>query len=341
MTAMFSNKAVDRRSALATLGSAGLGLLAMQWAPFYAVDFKSDTLVKLLPQFNDKSRDQILRLLKGPGFSGHIPVSEVTSLADSERKTVDALMVELLPLARTYSRPPISNYLVGAVARGTSGNLYLGANIEIPGHSLGFSVHGEQFALSNAYMHSEQGISAIAVTAAPCGHCRQFMKELSPESDVGILIAGSPATTLSALLPMAFGPKDLPDFKAPALPVREVNLARPKGISDDLTLAALDAARKSYAPYTKAHSGIAIGTQSGRIYKGAYIENVAFNPSLSPLQTALAALIVAGDDTSTIARVTLVEMENAKISQKSVTEAALSAIAPAAGLQVLRTSLAV
>ncbi len=44
MTAMFSNKPVDRRSALVTLGSAGLGLLAMQWAPVYAVDFKSDTL---------------------------------------------------------------------------------------------------------------------------------------------------------------------------------------------------------------------------------------------------------------------------------------------------------
>ncbi len=70
MTDMFSNKAVDRRSALVTLGSAGLGLLAMQWAPVYAVDFKSDSLGKLFPQFNDKSRDQILRLLKGPGFSG-------------------------------------------------------------------------------------------------------------------------------------------------------------------------------------------------------------------------------------------------------------------------------
>ena len=338
---MFSNKPVDRRSALATLGSAGLGLLAMQWAPVYAVDFKRDTMSKLLPQFNDKSRDQILRLLKEPGFSGHIPASEVTLLADSELKTVEALMVDLLPLARTYARPPISNYLVGAVARGLSGNLYLGANIEIPGHSLGFSVHGEQFALSNAYMHSEHGVSAIAVTAAPCGHCRQFMKELSPESDFGILIAGNPATTLSALLPMAFGPKDLPDFNAPALPVREVNLARPKGISDDLALAALDAARKSYAPYTKAHSGIAIGAQSGRIYKGAYIENVAFNPSLSPLQTALAALIVAGDDMSVIGRVVLVEIENAKISQKSVTEAALSAIAPAATLQVVRTTMAV
>jgi len=340
MTGMFSKEPVDRRSALATLGAAGLGLLAMQWAPVYAVDLKDDTLAKLLPQFNDKSRDQIFRLLKEPRFSGHIPAAEVVSLADSERKTVDALMVELLPLARTYSRPPISNYLVGAVARGISGNLYLGANIEIPGHSLGFSVHGEQFALSNAYMHSEQGVSAIAVTAAPCGHCRQFINEMWPSGDIQVLIADNPAVKLAALLPMAFGPKDL-GFKDGALPVKEVNLARPKGQSDDLTLAALDAARKSYAPYTKAHSGIAIGTQSGRIHKGAYIENVAFNPSLSPLQTALAALIVAGETYSVISRVALVELEGAVISQKSVTEAALSAIAPDARLQVVRTTIAV
>ena len=311
----------------------------MQWAPAYAMDFRSDTLSKILPQFNDKSREQILRVLKASGFSGQITASEVSLLGDSERKTVEELMVALLPLARTYARPPISNYLVGAVARGISGNLYLGANIEIPGHSLGFSVHGEQFALSNAYMHSERGISAIAVTAAPCGHCRQFMNEMAPSGDIQVLIAGNPGVTLTALLPMAFGPKDL-GFADGALPVKEVNLARPKGQSDDVTLAALDGARKSYAPYTKAHSGIAIATQSGRIYKGAYIENVAFNPSLSPLQTALAALIVAGDDMSAIARVVLVEIEDAKISQKSVTEAALTAIAPAAVLQVVKTTMA-
>ena len=340
MTAMFSDKSINRRSALATLGSASLGLLAMQWAPVYAMDLQSDMLGKILPHFNDKSRDRILRLLKAPGFSGHIPASEVSLLAESERKTVEELMVELLPLARTYARPPISNYLVGAVARGTSGTLYLGANIEIPGHSLGFSVHGEQFALSNAYMHSEQGISAIAVTAAPCGHCRQFINEMAPSGDTQVLIAGSPAVKLAALLPMAFGPKDL-GFSDGAFPVKETNLARPKGTPDDLTLAALDAARKSYAPYTRAHSGVAIGTQSGHVYKGAYLENVAFNPSLSPLQTALAALIVAGNDMSAITRAVLIEMENAQISQKSVTEAALTAIAPAAVLQVVKTTMAV
>ena len=301
---------------------------------------KGDALSKALSQLNQKSRDQVLRLLKNPAFSGHIPAAEVASLADSEHKTVDALMVALLPLARTFARPPISNYLVGAVVRGVSGDLYLGANIEIPGHSLGFSVHGEQFALSNAYMHTEPAIAALAVTAAPCGHCRQFITEMAPTGDIRILIAGQSPVRLDALLPMAFGPKDL-GFKDGALPVREINLARPKGVSDELTLAALDAARRSYAPYSKSYAGVAIGTHSGRIYRGAYIENVAFNPSLSPLQTALAALIVAGDNYAAIAKVALVEMEGAAISQKSVTEAALSAIAPTVRLQVVTTKTTV
>jgi cytidine deaminase len=217
--------------------------------------------------------------------------------------------------------------------------LYLGANIEFPGHALGFSVHGEQSALSNAYMHSEKGVTAIAVTTAPCGHCRQFMNELAPGGEMQVLIAGKPAVKLAALLPMSFGPKEL-GFPDGALPVKEVNLARPKGASGELTMAALEAAKKSYAPYTKAHSGVALLTQSGRIYRGAYIENVAFNPSLPPLQTALAALIVAGEAGAAITRAALLEMEGAVISQRSVTEAALNAVAPVARLEVVTTTLA-
>jgi cytidine deaminase len=292
-----------------------------------------DSLRSVLQHLTPESREILRLLLAQNNFSGVIPASDGAKIAALEHKSIDTLMVDLLPLARTYSRPPISNYLVGAVARGASGNLYLGANIEVPGHSLGFSVHGEQFALSNAYMHSEQGISAVAVTAAPCGHCRQFINEFAPAGDTQILIAGSTPVRLRELLPSAFGPQDL-GFKNGALPIRETNFARPNGNPDELTLAALDAARRSYAPYSKAHSGIAIATHSGRIHKGAYIENVAFNPSLSPLQTALAALLVAGESFAMIERVALVEMEGPVISQKSVTEAALHAIAPAARLQV-------
>jgi len=291
---------------------------------------------QLLPKLNPASRESLARLINQPSFSGQISAADVKALLANESHDIDALMLGLLPLARTYSRPPISKYLVGTVAQGKDGGLYLGANIELAGHSLNFSVHGEQSAISNAYMHSDAGVTAIAVTAAPCGHCRQFMNELSPGSDIRILIEGSPAVNLSALLPQAFGPKDL-GFRDGAFPVRETNLALQKTPSDDLVNAALNAARKSYAPYTKSYSGVAISARN-RIFRGSYIENAAFNPSLPPLQTALAALIIAGEDYSGITKLVLVEVEGAAISQRDVTESALRTIAPRAELRVLKAT---
>ena len=310
----------------------------MQLPSVHADEPKDNALKAALAKFSEKSREKLLRLVKEPGFSGQIRAAEVMAIRDSEGKSVDTVMIDLLPLSRTYSRPPISNYHVGAVARGLSGNLYLGANLEFPGHSLGFSVHAEQAALSNAYMHADRGVSAIAVTAAPCGHCRQFMNELSPDGDIQVLLEGKPSVKLSALLPSAFGPKDL-GVTDLAFPVKEVDLNLPKEATDELTMVALSAARKSYAPYTNAHSGVAIRSSSGRIYKGSYIENAAYNPSLAPLQTALVSLIVSGEEYSGISGVVLVEGDAARISQKSVAEAALCAVAPAVKLRVVRAKL--
>jgi cytidine deaminase len=324
---------MDRRTALAALGATGAVLLGRHFAAAEAGE--RGVVGHSLPQgISSKSRARLLQVINAPGFSGQIPPDDVKYLIDAEGTSIDALQVHLLPLARTYSRPPISNFHVGAVALGSSGSLYLGANIEFLGHALGLAVHAEQAALSNAYMHDDPGIAAIAVTAAPCGHCRQFMNELEPEGEIRVLVGTNPATRLSSLLPAAFGPKDL-GLKHGAFPVTPVELTLPKGAPDNITAEALAAASKSYAPYTKAYSGIAIGTNAARIYKGSYIENAAFNPSLSPFQVALVALILAGEDGSTIATVVLVEVEGAVISQKSVTEAALSAVAPAARLRIV------
>ena len=71
------------------------------------------------------------------------------------------------------------------------------------------------------------------------------------------------------------------------------------------------------------------------MFQGCYIENVAFNPSLSPLQTAIVQLNVAGKDYSAISAVTLVEMQCSKISQRAVTETVLAALAPQVKLEVV------
>lgn len=321
---------MNRRDVLRTLGSSALALVSLSHKLNAAAEPAEETLRRVLPSFNSKSRSLLQKLLQA-GFTGQIPAAAVKELLSSEGTDIGTLMVRLLPLARTYSRPPISNYYVGAVVKGASGSIYPGANLEIPGHSLGFSVHGEQAAISNAYMHGESAVISISVTAAPCGHCRQFMKEVSPDSGIEILVEGKAPAKLSSLLPLAFGPKDL-GFKEGAFPVRQTKLILPN-TTDAVTAAALDAARHSYAPYSESPSGVAIMTKGGGMYKGSYLENAAFNPSLSPLQIGLVQLILAGEDFFAISQVVLVESSRGKISQASVTQTVLNAIAPAVSLQ--------
>ena len=337
MKESFSTVKLSRRTALAAFGAASAAVLGERLMSIDANPSGGSVQGAPLPAFNESSRQKLQRLLADPSFSGKIAPTDVDWLAKSEGRSSQALMTDLLPLARSYARPPISNYRVGAVARGASGALYFGANIEFQGQALGFSVHAEQSALSNAYMHSEVRVSAIAVTAAPCGHCRQFMMELSPDGAIDIMIPGASPVRLSTLLPMAFGPKDL-GLDHGALPVRETELSVSGSGSDEAVAAALAAARHSWSPYAKAPSGVALQTRPGRIFKGSYIENVAFNPSLPPFQTALAALIVAGEDGAHISRAVLVEVEMASISQRTVSEIALAAIAPNVRLQVAKAN---
>jgi len=314
------------------MGTSALGVAAMGLS--LQGDKSADDLRKILPKFSEKSRELLRQVMGDREFSGKIPSSQVTQLARNDNVDTNKLMLELIPLAQTYSRAPISNFHVGVVVRGASGAMYLGANIEIPGQCLGFAVHAEQAALSNAYMHEEQAVTALAVGGAPCGHCRQFIDEMSPGGEILIITTDKPAAKLSSILPDAFGPAAL-GRKNGALPVPENALA-PGGTSvSPLAQAALRAARKSYAPYSKSPAGVAIQSTTGRVYRGSYIENVAFNPSLSPLQTALAAMIVAGEDYANISGATLVEAEGATISQKAVTEIVLAAIAPHVRLLVV------
>lgn len=276
-----------------------------------------------------------MKAIGDKAFRGMFAKSMADELAKIEGKRPDELLLALLPLARTAARPPLSNFFVGAIVQGVSGNLYMGANIEVPGHALGYTVHAEQASTANAYMSGETGIASIAVTAAPCGHCRQFLNEMSLDGSIRVLLLGASPTKLSALLPMAFGPRDL-GFKQGALPVREAKLSLAAKSSDALVNMAVEAARKAYSPYTNSLSGVAIMTSDARTFAGSYIENAAFNPSLPPLQAALAGLFAAGRAADSIVRLTLVEEDSAKISQESAVRGTLKALAPSARIEILK-----
>jgi cytidine deaminase len=262
-----------------------------------------------------------------------VPVEQVASLADEHGVSVAELQARLVPLAaERYALPPISGFRVGAVARGSSGAFYLGANLELPGTTLGSTVHAEQSAVANAWLGGEEGLAAIAVSAAPCGHCRQFLNELTTAATLEVLVAGREPRLLAELLPESFGPADL-GVRAGLMSPRANGLALDS--SDPLVLAALAAAEASYAPYSRAFAGVALETATGAVYTGRYAENAAFNPSLTPLACALALRALGGGGGAALTRAVLVEAPT-QVSQAAATAEALRAVS-AAALDVFRT----
>jgi cytidine deaminase len=181
--------------------------------------------------------------------------------------------------------------------------------MEYVGTALSFSVHAEQSATTNAWLNGEEGLDAIAVSAAPCGYCRQFLYELSDAPRLNVLVGGK-SLRLGDLLPEAFGPADLGRTSRLMGPA-DHGLTLDSPSTDALVLAALAAANASYAPYTHDFAGVALETASGAVYAGRHAESAAFNPSMSPLESALTMRALGGGADDALARAVLVEAPSA------------------------------
>ncbi|MEY2521198.1 MAG: cytidine deaminase [Verrucomicrobiota bacterium] len=282
---------------------------------------------------------------------GVLPAEIVGRIVGASQIEIGALMMQLLPLAQLYAVVPASGYQVGAVAAGMSAagticSLYLGANFEFSNAALSFTAHAEQAATNNAWLNGEQGVQALAINAAPCGYCRQFLYELVTAQVLKILLpdsnnpSGYAATPLTNLLPKPFGPGDLGvrgGFMDPSLCSHAVALTD-SSPTDPLVDAALKAASASYAPYATRESfnyaGVAVQLADGKTYGGRHAENAAYNPSLPPLESALAFMNMGQPLTATrtVSRCVLVEVPTLA-SQRSATEAALAAYAPGVPLE--------
>jgi cytidine deaminase len=264
---------------------------------------------------------------------GYLPPAAVLELTTGSGLSLEQLMLELIGLAKTLARPSISNFPVGAVARGVSGALYLGANLEFVGGPLQFTVHAEQATVINAATHGEAGLEALAISAPPCGYCRQFLYELATASQLEILLADRPPTRLADYLPRAFGPADLGVVGGLLAPQRHVvRLAAAIGL-DRHTAAvglAVDGAQLSYAPYTHAVGAVALTTRGGRTFVGPYLENAAFNPSISPVQAAAVKLVLGGGRLNEVVRATVVFTRDSAVDHAAATRRLLAQAAPTA-----------
>ena len=116
--------------------------------------------------------------------------------------------------ATALAYAPYSGFAVGAALLTKSGKLYTGANIE--NSSYGATVCAERTALWKAVLDGEREFSALAVaarnangqavSAPPCGICRQTLSEFS-DGSLTVLFGTEndlQKTTLAALLPHTF-----------------------------------------------------------------------------------------------------------------------------------------
>ncbi|MBQ4794989.1 cytidine deaminase [Pectobacterium versatile] len=260
-------------------------------------------------------------LIDKPDFAAMLTADDVNAVCEASQLDADALAFALLPLAAACAQAPISNFQVGAIAQGLSGNFYFGANMEFSAVQLQQTVHAEQSAVSHAWIRNERGLRSVTVNYTPCGHCRQFMNELRNAASLRIQLPGRQPAVLSHYLPDSFGPVDL---HIDTLLMDDINHGAILQNVGALARQALDAANRSHAPYSKAISGIALETLSGNIYTGRYAENAAFNPSLPPLQVALNLMNLAGDDPCTIKHAAVVERRNAVVSHWAISQIMLA-----------------
>ncbi|ATM96541.1 cytidine deaminase [Yersinia frederiksenii] len=262
-------------------------------------------------------------ILSANDFAAMLTAEQVKTVKSISGLDDDALAFALLPLAAACALTPVSHFMVGAIARGISGNLYFGANMEFGGVALQQTIHAEQCAVTHAWLRGEASLVSITVNYTPCGHCRQFMNELNSGTGLHIHLPGRPASTLGQYLPDSFGPKDL---AITTLLMDPVDHGYKVAQTDALTQAALDGANHSHAPYSQSHSGVALEAADGSLYTGRYAENAAFNPSLPPLQAALILANLSGKDCGAIRRAVLVEGRKPMLTQWDATQSTLAAL---------------
>lgn len=129
--------------------------------------------------------------------------------ADIDREA----LIRRAAAAREQAYAPYSGYKVGAALLTASGRVYAGCNVENAVYSL--TTCAERAAVFKAACDGERDFEAIAVVTenggAPCGSCRQVLREFGEETLVLIAdVEGNyRQTTVGGLLPDSFSAVDL------------------------------------------------------------------------------------------------------------------------------------
>jgi cytidine deaminase len=77
---------------------------------------------------------------------------------------------------RAYA--PYSKFRVGAAVRARDGRVFEGVNVENAAYPLGICAEKAALAQAVSAGYGPGDLEEIAVTASPCGGCRQWLREL-------------------------------------------------------------------------------------------------------------------------------------------------------------------
>jgi cytidine deaminase len=90
--------------------------------------------------------------------------------------TVEELLV-LADAAAANAYAPYSSYQVGAAVLARDGRVFVGANVENAASPLGICAERSAIAKAASEGLKPGDVEAIAITASPCGGCRQWLHE--------------------------------------------------------------------------------------------------------------------------------------------------------------------
>lgn len=248
---------------------------------------------------------------------GFVSAKTVSELLKASSLTHAQLGLLLLPLATNFAEAPVSNFNVGAIAFDGDGNAYFGANFEFANTHIGQTIHAEQSAIAHGWMHGAKDLALLVINYAPCGHCRQFINEVTLTEDFYIQLPDVDAKPLGYYLPDSFGGSDL-GIEDKIL--GQTNLPQNLQKNTDFIKLAKIAHDTCHAPYSGNKSGIALQYDDEEVVTGRYAENAAFNPTLPALQVALNYRRMQGKNGQMIKRAVMVETPTSLQQKQNTTE---------------------
>jgi cytidine deaminase len=123
-------------------------------------------------------------------------------------KPTDEQLLEIADAAAARAYAPYSEFNVGCAVLARDGRVIEGVNVENAAYSLG--VCAERTALSRAVAEGYRpgDFEVVAITASPCGGCRQWLHEMGVDRVVFKNDGRVLTMTPDELLPAAFDSSD-------------------------------------------------------------------------------------------------------------------------------------